>query len=71
MKTQDFEQFFANATTEQDWYDEKEKADVQKYQALVKLLQENLIDLQVYRAGEVQDSRIIVVSVKSENSRSP
>lgn len=54
VETKDFEQFFANATTAQDWHDEDEAADVQRYQTLVQLLQENLTDLQVYRAGKVE-----------------
>ncbi len=54
VKTKDFNKFFANATKEQDWHDEDEKADVQQYQQLVKLLQENLEAIAVYVAGDVE-----------------
>ena len=67
VKTKDFETFFLNATTEQDWHGEEEKADVQRYKALVKLLQENLEALTIYTAGVVETD--IFVTGRTEESR--
>ena len=44
--------FFRVATTEQDWYGEEEKETLQKYQALVETLKQNLSSPEVYRLGE-------------------
>lgn len=41
--------FFEVATTAEDWHGEEEKATVNKFQALVQTLKENLSNLQVYR----------------------
>ena len=48
------EQFFHLAICEQDWHDQKEKEEVYRYQALVKLLQEKLTNIKVYRVGEIE-----------------
>lgn len=44
--------FFRVATTEQDWYGEEELATLKQYQDLVKILKQNLSNLEVYRLGE-------------------
>lgn len=66
VKTKDFGEFFLNATTEQDWHGEEDKADVQRYKALVKLLQENLEALTIYTASEVETD--IFVTGRTEES---
>lgn len=53
IETVDFDQFFARATQEQDWFGEVEKATAQRYRELVAALKQNLTDLKVYRVGEV------------------
>ena len=45
--------FFQNATQEEDWHNDEEKETVKRYQALVETLKTNLADLQVYRLGTV------------------
>jgi len=50
----DLEQFFAQATQKQDWHEAVEIAEVEGYQSLVKILQENLQDIKVYEIGEVE-----------------
>jgi hypothetical protein len=50
----DLEQFFAQATQKQDWHEAVEIAEVERYQSLVKILQENLQDIKVYEVGEVE-----------------
>ncbi|NEP15025.1 MAG: nuclease [Symploca sp. SIO2C1] len=66
VKTRDFETFFKNATTEQDWHGEEDLSDVQRYRALVKLLQENLQALTIYTAGEVETD--VFVTGRTEES---
>jgi hypothetical protein len=48
------DEFFAPATTEEDWHNEDEKAQVKRYQNLVTTLKQNLKDIQVYKIGEVE-----------------
>lgn len=50
----DIDEFFQWAVEGQDWHNEVEKAEVKRYQNLVKTLKENLSDLQVYKVGEIE-----------------
>ena len=52
--------FFQNATQEEDWHNEEEKETVAKFKALVETLKINLSDLQVYRLGSVEMDTYIV-----------
>ena len=54
------DEFFQNATQEEDWHNEEEKETVKRYQALVETLKTNLADLQVYRLGTVEIDVYIV-----------
>jgi hypothetical protein len=45
--------FFELAMTPQDWHGPEEAAIVQRYQVLLDCLQENLVNPQVYRVGNV------------------
>ena len=45
--------FFRNAACEQEWKGEAELALAKRYQALMRLLEENLKDVKVYRIGVV------------------
>ena len=54
IETISLESFFKSATRKQDWHDRAEKEEVDRYQALVKLLQEKLTDVKVYRVGEIE-----------------
>lgn len=47
------EKFFGGAMSEPEWKGEDELAAARRYQALVRLLKENLDDLKVYRVGEI------------------
>ncbi len=51
IEVQTLDQFFAPATTEEDWHNEAEKAQVKRYQALEQTLSDCLTDIQVYRLG--------------------
>ncbi len=54
VTTQDFEQFFRHAIKEENWHDEQEKIEVQRYQSLVQLFKKNLENLTVYKAGKIE-----------------
>jgi hypothetical protein len=51
---QDFHRFFQPVTQEQAWHNSEERAERERYQALVQFLSENLNNLQVFRVGEVE-----------------
>ncbi len=46
--------FFQNATQEQDWYGSEEKETARRYRELVETLKTNLSDIQVYRLGTTE-----------------
>ncbi|MDB9513858.1 nuclease A inhibitor family protein [Kamptonema animale CS-326] len=48
----DIDKFFATATKTEDWHEEEERETVQRFRQLVKVLKENLSQLQVYRVGQ-------------------
>ncbi len=50
----DVDSFFAIATTEQDWHNSEDRDTVSKYQNLVKVIKENLIDIKVARLGDIE-----------------
>ncbi|PSB02178.1 nuclease A inhibitor family protein [Merismopedia glauca] len=56
----DLESFFAVATTHQDWHGLVETEAVNRYQNLVKIIQENLTDIKVVRVGNVDIDVYIV-----------
>ena len=52
VTVQSLEDFFRTAASEEDWHNAEQRADAKKYQALERLLKENLNDIKVYRVGE-------------------
>lgn len=60
IETVDLDYFFRNCAEEKDWQDETQKQNVQKFQSLVKILKDNLIDIKVYRLGTVSIDVYIV-----------
>jgi len=61
----EFDNFFKNLTTQEDWFGEEEKAKAAQYAALQKLLKENLTDLKVYKSGETDIEIYILGKTKS------
>ncbi|MBU7585871.1 MAG: nuclease A inhibitor family protein [Nostoc sp. TH1S01] len=53
VETVELDYFFRNSAEAKEWHDEIQKQDVQKFQALVKTLKENLTDIKVYRLGTI------------------
>jgi hypothetical protein len=56
----DFDRFFGVAGGEQEWKGPAEVAAAGQYQALVRLMKENLSDLRVYRVGEINIAVFVV-----------
>ena len=52
--------FFAPALRTEDWYDEKELANVDRYQQLVSTIETNLSEVRVFRIGEIEIEVYIV-----------
>ncbi|HEX8130439.1 MAG TPA: nuclease A inhibitor family protein [Pyrinomonadaceae bacterium] len=59
--------FFRMAAGEQEWKGASELASAKKYQTLVRLLEENLKDVRVYRVGAVNIS-VYVVGTSDEGN---
>jgi hypothetical protein len=60
VKTKGLDAFFKDATKEEAWHDEQEKADVQRFKQLVQAIKENLSDVKVFLAGRVEADAYIV-----------
>jgi hypothetical protein len=54
------DEFFHNATQQEDWHNDEEKAMVKRYRELVETLKQSLSDIQVYRLGTVEIDVYIV-----------
>jgi hypothetical protein len=53
VETRHVDKFFRAAASEPEWKKGEELKTARKYQSLVRLLKENLTDLQVFRVGEI------------------
>ena len=60
IETQSVDDLFRAAAAEADWKSEQQLATARRYQALVGWLQDNLMDVRVYRIGRVQIDVYIV-----------
>src|SRR4051794_17352737 len=49
VKTKALAAFFKDATAEQDWHDDTEKAEVDKFKQLVQAIKETLADVKVFQ----------------------
>jgi Nuclease A inhibitor-like protein len=54
------EDFFKDLTTQQGWQGEEEKAALEKYRNLLKVLRQSLSDVKVFKVGETKVSVFIV-----------
>lgn len=50
----DIDSFFRVVITQEDWHGDEEKAIVEKYKNLIKLLKENLTNIKVIRVGNIE-----------------
>ncbi len=62
----DLDYFFRNYSQQQEWHDEIQKQNVQKFQLLIKTLKDNLTDIKVYRLGTVNIDVYIVGQTLSQ-----
>jgi histidine triad (HIT) family protein len=60
VKTKGLDAFFKDMTREQDWMDEEEKAEVEKFRQLVEAIKDNLADVKVFLAGRAEADAYIV-----------
>lgn len=65
IEVRELDRFFKRATEEEDWYNNEEMAECKRYQELVKLLQNHLKDIKVYRVGEVEVNCYILGKTES------
>lgn len=67
VKVMGLDQFFNRAITAADWYNQEQRATLERYQVLVDTLKSHLSDIQVYRVGEVKVDIYILGTTKSGN----
>ncbi|MEH2462923.1 nuclease A inhibitor family protein [Nostoc sp.] len=60
----DLDYLFRNCAFEQEWHNELQKKDVQKFQTLVQTLKDNLSDISVYRVGKINIDAYIIGQTK-------
>lgn len=56
----DLDYLFRNCAFEQEWHNELQKKDVQKFQTFVQTLKDNLSDISVYRVGKINIDAYII-----------
>ncbi|MEH2278383.1 MAG: nuclease A inhibitor family protein [Nostoc sp.] len=61
----DLDYLFRNCAFEQEWHNELQKKDVQKFQTLVQTLKDNLSDINVYRVGQINIDTYIIGQTKN------
>jgi alpha/beta superfamily hydrolase len=59
-RTMTVDEFFATAAEEQDWQNAAERQTARRFQELVKVLRQNLNDLQVIKVGKVEQDVYVV-----------
>lgn len=67
VETRTAADFFRVAASEPEWKNAEQRAEARKFQALRKLLEENLKDLKVYRIGSVNIPVYVVGRAPSGN----
>ena len=60
MEVASVDDLFAGATQEEDWHDQGERETVKRFQNLTSVLKQNLLQLQVYRVGNINIDAYIV-----------
>jgi hypothetical protein len=60
VKVKSLAAFFKDATQEEDWHNDEEKAQVQKFKQLVQAIKDALADVKVFQVGKVESDAYIV-----------
>lgn len=63
VKTAKLETFFRPAVKEEDWHNEEEKAEVERFKALLKTIKDHLKGVKVFRVGDTKIDVFIVGQV--------
>jgi hypothetical protein len=61
VRTKGLDAFFRDATKEESWHDDQEKAQVERFKQLVGTIKEALKDVKVFLAGERTESDAYIV----------
>jgi hypothetical protein len=61
IKVKPLDAFFRDATKEESWHDDQEKAQVERFKQLVGTIKETLADVKVFVAGEEEESDAYIV----------
>ena len=59
--------FFARLTSDNDWYDEKQRSTAKRFAELERLLEDNLRDLKMFRVGQIRID-IYVVGLDADST---
>lgn len=65
VETVSVEEFFARSTQAEEWHNEEEAAEVERFKALEKCIKETLADAKVFRVGETKIDCYIVGNIES------
>jgi hypothetical protein len=60
VKSQSLDDFFKNVTEIKDWYEEEEKANVERFRQLQETLQNNLTGIRVFKVGKIEIDAYII-----------
>jgi hypothetical protein len=61
VKVKSLDAFFKDATQEQDWHNDQERAEVEKFRQLVRTLKETLKDVKVFVVGRGAEKDAYIV----------
>jgi hypothetical protein len=64
IKTVKLDTFFRAATQQEEWHNDEEKAQVEKFKDLVKVIKDNLKDVRVFRLGDTAMDVYVVGKVE-------
>jgi hypothetical protein len=64
VKSQSLDDFFKNVTEIKDWYEEEEKANVERFRQLQETLHNNLTGIRVFKVGKIEIDAYIIGKTK-------
>jgi hypothetical protein len=66
VKMKGLDAFFTDQTKEEDWHDDEERAEAQKFRDLVQTLKEALADIKVFLVGKGAEKDVYIVGQAGE-----
>ena len=61
VKAKSLDAFFKDVTTAEDWHDDQEKAEVERFNTLVQTIKDTLKDVKVFLAGKGAEADVFMV----------